>query len=33
MLALAETGIAELIELQREMVAAPPPFRPVVRQR
>jgi ribonuclease PH len=33
MLGLAEAGIAELIELQREMVAEPPPFRPVARQR
>ena len=28
MLALAELGIAELIDLQRKMVAEPPPFRP-----
>jgi ribonuclease PH len=33
MLGLAEKGIRELIELQREMVAEPPPFRPVARQR
>ena len=33
MLVLAEGGIRDLIELQREMVAEPPPFRPVVRQR
>jgi ribonuclease PH len=33
MLGLAERGIGELIELQREMVAEPPPFRPVARQR
>lgn len=30
MLALAEVGIEEIIELQREMVAVPPPFRPPV---
>ncbi|HEX6420065.1 MAG TPA: ribonuclease PH [Acidimicrobiales bacterium] len=29
MLALGEKGIAELVELQREMVAEPPAFRPV----
>ena len=33
MLGLAEKGIGELIDLQREMVAEPPPFRPVARQR
>ena len=33
MLGLAEKGIEELISLQREMVAEPPPFRPVARQR
>ena len=33
MLGLAEGGIRELIELQREMVVEPPPFRPVVRPR
>ncbi|HMG42647.1 MAG TPA: ribonuclease PH [Acidimicrobiales bacterium] len=30
MLALAEKGITELIELQRDMVSVPPPFRPPV---
>ena len=30
MLALAEKGITELIDLQRDMVSAPPPFRPPV---
>jgi len=29
MLGLAEKGIREIIDLQREMVAEPPPFRPV----
>ncbi len=33
MLALAEKGIGELIDLQREMVAEPPPFRRVSRQK
>ncbi len=33
MLALAETGVGELIALQQEMVAEPPPFRPVSRPR
>ena len=28
MLALGEKGIAEIIELQQEMVAEPPPLRP-----
>jgi ribonuclease PH len=32
MLALAGAGIGELIALQQEMVAEPPPFRPVSRQ-
>jgi ribonuclease PH len=30
MLTLAEMGITEIVELQREMVAEPPPFRPPV---
>jgi ribonuclease PH len=33
MLALAEKGIGDLMALQEEMVAEPPAFRPVVRQR
>jgi ribonuclease PH len=33
MLALAEKGIGELIDLQREMVAEPPPFRRVSKQK
>lgn len=33
MLALAEKGITELIELQRQMVSEPPPFRPPVPSR
>ena len=33
MLGLAEKGIGELIDLQREMVAEPPPFRRVSKQR
>jgi ribonuclease PH len=33
MLALAEKGIGDLMALQEEMVAEPPTFRPVVRQR
>jgi ribonuclease PH len=33
MLGLAEKGIGELIDLQREMVAEPPPFRRVSRQK
>jgi ribonuclease PH len=33
MLALAEKGITELIELQRKMVSVPPPFRPPVPSR
>ena len=33
MLGLAEKGITELIELQRQMVAEPPPFRPPVPSR
>jgi ribonuclease PH len=32
MLGLAEKGIAEIVDLQREMVAEPPPFRRVSRQ-
>jgi ribonuclease PH len=31
MLGLAEKGIGEIVDLQREMVAEPPPFRPVSR--
>jgi ribonuclease PH len=31
MLGLAETGIGEIVDLQREMVAEPPPFRPLSR--
>ncbi|MGH9213981.1 MAG: ribonuclease PH [Acidimicrobiales bacterium] len=30
LLALAELGIGQIVELQREMVAVPPPFRPPV---
>ena len=32
MLGLAEKGIAEIVELQRQMVAVPPPFRPCRRR-
>jgi len=33
MLSLGEKGIAEIIEMQRQVVAEPPPFRPVTKQR
>jgi ribonuclease PH len=33
LLDLAEAGISEIFDLQREMIAEPPPFRPVVRDR